>query len=230
MNENLIAPEQRTDGWYQDRSGKFTGSRFATILPWNAVSGKEPLKAYWDTVDQIVVDRLTGSYVDKGIDSKSLRWGREVEPFARDAHQFETGDIVTESGFINHKIYPFVGVSPDGLVKPDGGIEIKCPISEIIHLSRFTNGIEDIYMPQVQGCIWVCEVDWWDWISFHPRFTGKNRHLQMYRQRIYRNDAYIKSLEKAILIAEATVRERIESFSKENIEKLMGDKHANICN
>lgn len=219
VNENLLDPDQRTAGWHADRSGKFTGSRFKDL----PLDGKKK-KCYFDLIDQIVVERLTGEFVDSGIDSYSLRWGREVEPFARQAYQFETGNIVTLRGFVNHKTLPFVGVSPDGEVGKDGGTEFKCPKSEIIHLRRFETGMDEAeFMPQVQGCIWVMERDWWDWVSFCPKFQGDRAYLRFYRQRVYRDDKYIANMERAILLAEGEVRTRMESFTPERIEQILTD-------
>lgn len=221
MNENLIAPEQRTPEWYQARAGKFTGSRFVDVLATktNKDGDTVRLKAYIDLIEQVMVERLTGEYEDTGLDSHSLRWGREVELFARKAYEFETGETVTTAPFIQHKILPFVGVSPDGLVGVDGGTEFKCPIRLRVHLDRFYNGMDEVeFMPQVQGCIWVCERDWWDWVSYHPRMP---EHLRFYRQRIWRDDVYIKRLERAVLLAEAEVRQRLEEYSPERIYEIL---------
>lgn len=212
MNENLLDHEQRTDEWYQARSGKFTGSRFIDVLT-------KPNKSYFNLLDQIVAERITGEYYDTGLDSKSLRWGREHEQDAISAYQFDTGNEVITSGFATHKILNFAGASPDGLVGIDGGVEIKCPKDPKIHLRRFEDGmIESEFMPQVQGCIWVLEREWWDWLSYDPRMPI---HLQMYRQRVWRDDAYIVNLERSILLAEGEVRTRLESFTPGRIEKIL---------
>jgi hypothetical protein len=217
MNQNLLSIDQRTPEWYQARSGKFTGSRFKDLLT-RDVDGKHP-KAYSNLIWQMVVERLTGEFEDTGVDSASLRWGREHEEEARKFYQFETGETVTEAGFILHPTYKnFVGVSPDGRVGRNGGTEFKCPKKSEIHLSRFQTGITDEFIPQVQGCIWVCEADWWDWISYDPRMPI---HLRMFRQRIYRDDAYIKQLERTVLLAEGEVRETLKQYSAENIGNLL---------
>lgn len=225
VNENLLEPDQRTEQWYADRAGKFTGSRFVDVLA-------KPKKAYQDLLDQIVVERITGTFVDSGMDSYALKWGREVEPFARQAYQFETGSIVDLTGFVSHKTYLFVGASGDGTVGKDGGTEFKCPKNPIIHLNRFVEGMkEDEFMPQVQGCIWVYDREWWDWVSFDPRMP---QHLRFYRQRVYRDDKYINNLEHAIMVAEGEVRDRLECFTQERIEKILveragkqGEQHGN---
>lgn len=230
VNENLLEPDQRTAEWFASRSGKFTGSRFKDVLarrkPTKEKPNGEPLKAYHDLIDQIVTERLTGEFVDTGMDSYALKWGREVEPFARQAYQFETGEVVTTCGFVTHKTLPFVGASPDGLVGTSGGTEFKCPKSEVIHMKRFDTGMdEEEFMPQVQGCIWIFDRDWWDWVSFCPKFQGGRAYLRFYRQRIYRDDAFIANMERAILLAEGEVRKRLENYTPERIEQIMNERN-----
>lgn len=220
MNENLLEPEQRTAEWHQARSGNFTGSRFVDVLAKKADG--TPLKAHHDLIDQLVMERLTGDFIDSGMDSYALKWGRETEPHARLAYQFETGEIVSETTYTRHKTLPFVGASGDGTVGIDGGTEFKCPKNPLIHLDRFPNGMkESEFMPQVQGCIWVYERDWWDWVSFDPRMP---QHLRFYRQRVWRDDKYIANLERTIFLAEAEVRKRLETFKPENIEKILENR------
>jgi hypothetical protein len=232
VNENLLAPDQRTASWYADRAGKFTGSRFVDVLSRNKKTG-EKTEAYHRLINQIVVERITGTYLDSGMDSYALKWGRDVEPYARSAYQFEYGEKVETIGFVNHPTISFAGVSPDGLVNrrhahssyavlSSGGTEFKCPKDPLIHLERFRSGMEeDEYMPQVQGCIWVLQADWWDWVSYDPRMPP---HLRLYRQRVYRDDAYIKTLEEAILRAEADVRNRMKQFEPELIEQILEER------
>lgn len=214
QNENYLAPDQRTDKWYQDRSGKFTGSRFVDLL-------SKPNKAYSNLIMQIVGERLTGQYQESGMDSYSLKHGREVEPYGRERYELETGLIVIQTGFIQSKEIPFIGASPDGLVGEDGGLEIKCPKDWNIHLARFENGMGDEFMPQVQGCMLVTGRKWWDWVSYDPRV---NEHLRFYRQRIWRDEDYIEKLKRIILLAESDVRTRLKFFDKSNIEQILIDR------
>lgn len=215
-SENLIAPDQRTEGWYLDRSGKFTGSVFVDLL---AENGKgEPLKSYYTLINRIIGERLTGQYQDTGMDSYSLKHGREMEPYANERYELETGELVIHTGFINHPTISFAGASPDGLVGIDGGIEIKCPKNWDIHLARFETGMDEEFMPQVQGCLWVTGRKWWDWVSFDSRVP---EHLQFYRQRIYRDEVYIAKLERKVLLAESEVRTRLKKFEKPYIEQIL---------
>ena len=202
---------QRTESWHADRCGKFTASRFVDVLARDKKTGKEKLKSWHDCVWQVVTERLTGVQED-GADSYSMRWGREVEPFARSAYELETGLLVTESGFINHPVFDFVGCSPDGLIDIDGGLEMKSPKDSKIHLDRFVNGMnESEFMPQVQGCMWVTGRKWWDWVSYDPRMP---EHLRLFKVRWERNEEYIQKLEEAVLEAEARVQEIIGQLNQ----------------
>lgn len=218
-NQNLLAADQRTDEWFKERSGKFTGSRFTDLLAIDA-QGK-PLKARQSLVMQVIGERLTGQYQEKGMDAYSLKHGREIEPFATEQYEMQTGIFVHRSGFITHKDISFVGVSPDGLVGDKGGLEIKCPSNWDIHLARWEYGMEDMHLPQVQGCMWVTGREWWDFVSYDPRVK---EHLQFYRQRIWRDEAYIANLKREAFLAEAEVRERLKFYNIENINQISLDR------
>lgn len=203
-----MSEQQRTQEWHQARCGRFTGSRFVDVMATSKRDGKK-LKAWSDLVWSIVVERLTGVQ-DEGPNAYALQWGVDVEPFAREAYEFASGNIVKESGFIVHPSYDFVGCSPDGLIGSDGGIEMKCPKDSSIHLMRFIDGMPDEYRPQVQGCMWVTGREWWDFVSYDPRMPEKHR---LFRQTFERDEAYIKLLEESVLEAEAEVN-RITSELK----------------
>lgn len=193
--------EQRSPEWFAARAGKFTGSKFADLLARNKKTG-EPLKAYRDLIWQVACERLTGEPIE-GPQGYALQWGSDVEPYAREAVELETGHFVVESDFIPHPEFPFAGASPDGLIGDDGGLEMKCPKSSIVHLERFVSGVPDEYRPQIQGCMWVTGRKWWLFASFDPRMPESHRLLTI---KVDRDDAYIAELEKAVISAEAEVQ------------------------
>lgn len=208
--------EQRTPEWAADRSGKFTGSRFADVLARNKRTG-EPLKAYHDLIWQIVVERMTGQPVE-GPNGYALQYGIENEPFAREDYELVTGNNVVESGFIVHPKYPFVGCSPDGLIGEDAGIEMKCPKNPAVHLERFLSGVPDEFVPQIQGCMWVTGRVRWDFVSYDPRMPESHRILII---PVMRDNAFISRLEAAVLEAEAMAQSIISRLiDSRNVEKL----------
>jgi predicted phage-related endonuclease len=148
---------------------------------------------------------------DEGFDSYATRWGTEVEPFAREAYELATGHFVEQVAFVDHPLHPFVGVSPDGLIGDDGGLEMKAPKNSQIHLQRFDTGMPDEFIPQVQGCMWVTGRKWWDFVSYDPRMPEK---LRMLRLTIKRDDVYIARLEASVLEAEIAVAAIVEKFNR----------------
>ena len=84
-----------------------------------------------------------------------------------------------------------IGASPDGLIGSDGGIEIKCPKASTAVRYMVEDKLPDIYKPQVQGNLWICEREWWDFVVYHPS-------MDLFVKRVYRDDAYIKKLETHI--------------------------------
>lgn len=205
MSEDL----QRTDEWFADRAGKFTGSRFVDVLARNKRTG-EKLKAWHDLCWQVASERLT-QIPEEGPDGYALKWGRDVEPFAIEAYEFETGNIVTKSGFMVHPEYPFSGCSPDGLIGAAGGIELKSPKKSTIHLERICTGIPDEYVPQVQGSMWVTGRDWWEFVSYDPRMPEPYR---IFIQRIERDESFIATLQEAVLEAEAHVTQLLDKLKE----------------
>jgi predicted phage-related endonuclease len=203
-----MAEEQRTPEWFAKRCGKFTGSRFADVMARSKKDGK-PLKAYNDLIWQIVVERMTGT-VAEGADSYSMRWGRDVEGFAREEYELLTGMQVEQIDFIEHQDFAFVGCSPDGLVG-DGGLELKCPKDSAIHLERFLSGVPEEYIPQVQGCMWVTGRQWWDFASYDPRMPETHRILRI---TVQRDQDYIDKLQSAVIEADAKVKELYEQIMK----------------
>jgi len=204
MSEQI---EQRSESWFAARAGKFTGSKFVDVLARNKKTG-EPLKAYHDLIWQIVVERMTNEPVE-GASGYALQWGTDVEPFAREAYEFETGNIVTESGFVLHPDYDFVGASPDGLIGDDKGLEMKCPKSSAVHLERFITGVPEEYIPQIQGSMWVTGRSSWDFVSYDPRMPDSHRLLII---PVARDDEYIAKLETAVLEAEVLAKHLLEQI------------------
>jgi len=84
-----------------------------------------------------------------------------------------------------------IGASPDGLIGSDGGIEIKCPKASTAVRYMVEDKLPDIYKPQVQGNLWICEREWWDFVVYHPS-------MDLFVTRVYRDEAYIKKLETHI--------------------------------
>lgn len=203
--------EQGSQEWLAERAGKWTGSKFVDVMAISERTGK-PLKARSDAVWQVVVERMTEQAIE-GPGGFALAWGHEVEQFARDAYELETGNVVQQVGFIEHQEFPFAGASPDGLIDDDGGLELKCPRDSRIHLDRFLSGVPAEYIPQIQGCMWVTGRQWWHFASYDPRMPESHRLLII---KVPRDEAVIAKIQAAVLAAEAEaveLQQRIERMA-----------------
>lgn len=128
--------------------------------------------------------------VGPDFESRSTEWGKTTEPLARAEWELRHDADLEVPAFVFHSDLEFVGCSPDGLAIP-GGVEIKCPYVEGNHQRTLVAGMDDDHVPQVQGVIWVCGLEWLDFVSYDPRAP---LHMQYYEQRVYRDDRYIAAL------------------------------------
>lgn len=179
--------EQGTLEWRAARAGHATASRFADVMAKVKLGEAKTRQDYrWE----LVTERLSGIPLEQ-YQSKAMRRGNELEPEARAAYEAETGVLVRKVGFLNHPEVQWCGASPDGLIDDDGGLEIKCPDNPVIHVQTIHGGMPDEHRPQVQGGMWVTGRKWWDFVSYDPRMP---EDLQLYVQRVKRDDAYIEKL------------------------------------
>lgn len=196
---------QGSDEWRAARAGKITASRFADVMAKIKTGEAATRRAYrWE----ILTERLTGQPCE-GYSNKAMEWGTAHEAIAREAYEAETGELVEQSGLVLHTEHPFVGCSPDGLIGADGGCEIKCPYSSVVHVQTLHGGMPMEHRAQVHGAMWVTGRKWWDFISFDPRMP---EGLQFYVERIQRNEGYIAELEAECLRFDAEVARDLEGL------------------
>lgn len=201
------AGEQGSVEWLMERVGHVTASRFKDVLDFTK-AGKPGAKrtAYlWE----VVIERITGKPAQH-FENAAMMHGTEFEPQARMAYEAATGEFVTETGFHRHHTLPFVGGSPDGRIGDSGGWEGKCPFNSAHHLACFLNGMPEEHIPQVQGLIWLFDAQWWDFTSYDPRLPEP---LQLYIQRVQRNNEFIIVLETQIKAFLAEVEALLSKFT-----------------
>ncbi len=107
-----------------------------------------------------------------------VKYGKLLEPYARDFYERKTGYQVTEVGFIESDSGGF-GCSPDGLILEDEsfpmigwncshGVEIKCPTPETHAAWLLAGTLPECHKLQVHACMAVCGLDRWDFLSYCP--------------------------------------------------------------
>lgn len=196
--------EQGTAEWKAQRCGKITASRFSDVMSF--LKNGKPSESRQKYMREIVFEILSG-VPKQCAQGQALKWGSEIEQFAREAYELKTGSFVYPSEFITHPTIDFIGCSPDGLVGEEGGIEIKCPYDEGKHIQTLLEGVPQEHIPQIQGNLFVTNRKWWDFVSFDPRQAEGHR---MYVERVLRDEDYISNLSKEICIFYKEVQEMID--------------------
>lgn len=205
--ESVSGAAQKTEAWLLERLGHITGSRFHDVHA-RARGGKDFLKSRENVITEVTLELLTGKPGAMWT-SKATDWGNRHEPFARMAYEARTKAFCTEAGFVRHKMHMQVGVSPDGLIGKRKGYESKCPYTETVHLNTLLNGMPKEHMAQVQGGMWICECDEWDFVSYHPDFPPG---MQLYIETIRRDDLFIDRMAVDVLSAVEEINYNVKTL------------------
>lgn len=182
--------EQGSDEWHQLRLARITASRFKDLMTEPRSKADREAGALSDTARGYMMELLGENLTREAqfFSNAATDWGNTYEDEAISAYAARTGVIVQRVGMVTQGL---VGASPDGLVGDSGGIEVKCPFNPKNHIETLLNGMPKQHIAQVQGCMWLAERDWWDFISYDPRIFGEKG---IYVERIERDEEYIKRL------------------------------------
>lgn len=174
--------EQGTEEWHACRLGKVTASRIADVMA-RTKTGYGASRGNY--MADLLVERLNGLPTD-GFTNAAMQWGTDQEPHARDAYSFITLQDVDQVGFIDHPTIAMTGASPDGLVGPDGLVEIKCPNTKT-HLEFLeTDIIPDKYIKQMHWQMICTGRIWCDFVSYDPRINVPEMRIKV--QRVEKGD------------------------------------------
>lgn len=177
--------EQGSPEWFARRMGIPTASEFSTILAKG--KGDSESKTRLAYMRKLAGEVLTGEPMDSYTNVHMER-GKAQEDEARNFYCFERDCDVTRVGFVTNGNK---GCSPDSLIGDIGGLEIKTALAHIQIERLEKNELPPEHKAQVQGSIWICERDWWDFVSYSPR-------LPLLIVRVQRDDGYIANLAGAV--------------------------------
>jgi hypothetical protein len=167
--------------WLAARRGLPTASQFHRLITAKKMQPSEQATGYRNL---LLAEWLLGENLDDDL-FQFMQRGEGLEEGAFDFYEMQQEVDVDRIGFVLRSDRRS-GCSPDGLIGTDGGLELKCP-SPQVHLGYLLDGMGDAYRAQVQGCLYICEREWWDWLSYHPT-------LPPVLVRCYRDEPFIKTL------------------------------------
>lgn len=182
---------QGSDEWKALRLGKVTASRVADVIA-KTKSGYSASRANY--MAQLIAERLTQTPAETYINA-AMQHGTDTEPEARAAYEFYQGASVEEVAFVAHPKIDQAGCSPDGLVGPDGLVEIKCP-NTATHLETLLGqAVPAKYEAQMQFQMACTGRSWCDFVSYDPRMP---ENMRLFVKRVGRDDSRIKEIEGEI--------------------------------
>lgn len=204
MSEVII---QRTDAWHQARCGSLGASQLNEALAttksgWGA--SRENIK------NRIIAERLTGIPSENYVNG-AMQFGIDNEDGARRAYEEYAGVFVEEMGIALHPTLKHTHASPDGLVGPDGLIEIKVP-NTTTHIETLkSQKVPTKYMNQMLWQMRCTDRKWCDFVSFDPRLP---ENLQLFVKRVDRDDDAILALETKVAEFLAEVEREIADLNE----------------
>ena len=165
--------EQNSDEWFNLRAGKPTTSNFSKFMANYGKAFGEPAQKY---AFKLAKEQVTGVKSDEESYSNSfMDLGHEWEPVARAEYEEQTFNVVSNGGFCESEKYN-VGGSPDGLIlDSNGGIEIKSVIDWTQRNTIKRGSFDPSYRWQILGNIWLCDLDYVDFISYGYNYTNDKK-------------------------------------------------------
>jgi len=189
--------QQGSTEWDEIRKGKLTASN-ATAIGANGTG----LKTYCESIALDIIGSQKDHYINEVMER-----GNILEPTARTAYEFEKGVSIKEVGFITNDRYENVGVSPDGLITLDGGVEIKARNNNK-HFSLILGNTKEIPYSQIQMTLLITERAWWDFVSFNP-----NLSKPLFIKRIYPDVKYMEKLETGFIEGNKLIKSYVEIYN-----------------
>lgn len=157
--------EQGSEEWLAARLGIPTATGIKNIV---TQSGQKS-SGWISYLAELIAESIEGS--SEGFKSNDMQRGNELEPRARMAYEFETGNDVVQIGGVYLNADKDLMVSPDGLIPNlKKGLEIKCPKMKTHIKYLLEGGVPVEYVIQVQAALWVTGYETWDFISYCPEY------------------------------------------------------------
>lgn len=193
--------EQGSEDWHACRAGVITASEFDCVLAKG--KGGAPSKTRRTYMLKLAGERLTGQASQIWNGNGHTERGHAMEPEARDLYAFQTDQEPTPVGFMKRGL---AGCSPDSLISEDGLLEVKTKLPHLQLEVLLSQEVPSEHVPQIQGQMWVSGRQYVDFVSYWPK-------LPLFVKRVYRDEAYIDRLAKAVEEFEQELREIVERFA-----------------
>jgi len=163
----LIDCEQYSDEWWSARIGKPSASSAKKLVTSTGAVSKQ----MGDYAIELANALFAGKDVDAWEGNDATRRGTELEPEARLAYEFISGNKVVEIGSFTDDAEKYIA-SPDGCIGEDGLLEIKNLSGKnhtkaLMYYKKHGKVMPD-YAPQLQMQLLISERKYVDFFLHHP--------------------------------------------------------------
>lgn len=141
---------QRTPEWLSLRDNMITASDVASAIGEN----------HYESPDAFVRKKVLRT---QWSGNAATAHGTLLEPLVRDMYDAKYGKKSHEIGVVQHREYPWLGGSPDGITEDGLLLEIKCPLTR-----KIENKVPKHYLPQIQLLMEVMDLDECDFVQYRP--------------------------------------------------------------
>jgi YqaJ-like viral recombinase domain len=188
MSLEILNHEQGSPEWFADRLGIPTGSEFKTVLRERGRTKGSESEERRKYIDRLAAEIYTGDHVAEWSGNEHTERGSAMEPAAREWYALVNDVQPQQVGFLRNGRK---GVSPDSLILASGMLEIKTKLPSSLMALHRKGGVPPEHVAQCQGNLWIAEREWIDLLVYWPR-------MPKYVVRIYRDEAFIETLSKAV--------------------------------
>ena len=142
--------EQRSQEWLDLRENMITASDAAGAIG----------ESRYESEDAFVKKKVLRT---KWAGNAATEHGTRLEPLVRDLYDAKYNRKSHEIGLVQHREYPWLGASPDGVTEDGILVEIKCPLSRKIEAK-----VPKHYWPQVQLQLEITDLEECDFVQYRP--------------------------------------------------------------
>ena len=182
--------EQGSEEWLKARLGIPTATGFENIVTATGKKSSGQIKYMAELIEESIL-----GLQDNTFRSNFMERGNQLEPLARSAYEFITGNDVIQVGGVYLDEHKEAMVSPDGLIPElKKGLELKCPKMSTHIRYLLEGGVPAEYIVQVQANLWVTGYDTWDFVSYCPEYQKQTIYLYTAK----RDEVLMKAFDKLI--------------------------------
>lgn len=177
-DDSVTVGAQGSADWFNARIGKLTASAMPMALDFTQ-KGAEGAKRKQLKID-ILAERMT-DIVREVYVTPAMLHGTDTEPAAKLAYEAATGVKVMPAPFVPHPTIENFGASPDGMIAPDGLLEVKCPTTSKFIAWMLAGVVPEEHKPQMLAQLACTGRKWVEFVAFDPRMPeGKRLFVRRY--------------------------------------------------